>query len=222
MMGEPASFADLTSEKGWAEVGYQRTLWIPCLAAMPDGYDTDRWAREFSAAWWSMAGLPHGDDELARLEAQLAYIRDNSFGHLPFHMGFIHLPDPRLEPLPVFLAILAARGERTAQLRALTLADAPNAVGEPIVEEFATERLGPGLRVLRHFTEPEAGGVDVLGLLTEEETAEVNVGLSYAWRSEEHETDLRLFTATHDWGRLRAALGDIDELARQIRVIPFT
>jgi hypothetical protein len=131
---------------------------------------------------------------------------------------FIHLPDPRLEPLPVFLAILAARGERTAQLRALTLADAPNAVGEPVVEEFATERLGTGLRVLRHFT--EAG--DVLGLLAQGETAEVNVGLSYAWRSEEHETDLRLFTATHDWGRLRAALGDIDELARQISVVPCT
>lgn len=219
MVTEPASFADLTSEKGWAKVDYQRTLWIPCLAAMPDGYDTGRWARDFSAAWWSLAGLPHGENELMRLETQLAYIRDNSVGHLPFHMAFIHLPDPRLDPLPVYLAILAARGERAAELRVLTLADDPLAVRPPIVEEFTTDRLGSGLRVLRYFTE---AGPGVPLVPAEGETPEVYAGLSYAWRSEQYETDLRLSTATHDLGRLQAAIGDIDELARQISVVPLT
>lgn len=191
-MPEPVSFADLTSTKGWARVDYKRTLWIPCLAAMPDGYDTNRWAHDFSAAWWSMSGLPHGENEIARLEAQLAYIRDNTYGHLPRHLAFIHLPDPRLNPLPVYLAILAAHGPRAAQLRLLTSADDPSAARPPIVEEFSTGRLGTGLRVLRHFTdEPIPDSADGM-------PPEIYAGLSYAWRSERYETDLLLFTASPD------------------------
>lgn len=209
------SFADLTSKKGWAKVDYNRKLWIPCLAAMPDGYDTNRWAREFSAAWWSMSGLPHGGNELARLEAQLGYIRENTYGHLPCHLAFIHLPDPRLNPLPVYLAILAAGGDRSSRLRLLTRADDPAAVEPPIVEEFSTDRLGAGLRVLRHFT-----GSPGVPDMTDGQTPEIYGGLGYAWRSEEYETDLRLFTASPDLGRLQGAISDIDELARQISVIP--
>lgn len=207
----------LTSEKGWATVDYPRTLWIPCLAAMPAGYDTDRWARDFAAAWWSISGLPHGENQLRRLETQLAYIRENTFGHLPCHLAFIHLPDPRLNPLPVFLAILAARGERTSRLRSLAGADDPSAVRPPIVDEFSTGRLGSGLRVLRHFTDDP--GVPAL---TDGETPEIYGGLAYAWRSEEYQTDLRLFTAAPDLGRLQAAIPDIDELARQISVVPVS
>jgi hypothetical protein len=212
---EEPRFADLASEKGWAKVDYKRTLWIPCLAAMPDGYDTKRWAREFSAAWWSMSGWPHAENELARLETQLAYIRDNTYGHLPCQLAFIHLPDPRLNPLPVYLAILAARGERSRRLRLLADADDPSAVRPPIVEEFGTDRLGDGLRVLRHCT--DSPGVPDMA---SGEEPEIYGGLAYAWRSEAYETDLRLFTASPDLGRLQAAIPDIDELARQISVIP--
>jgi len=214
---DPASFADLTSEKGWATVDYPRQLWIPCLAAMPEGYDTDRWARDFSAAWWSMSSMPHGENELRRLETQLAYIRENTFGQLPCQLAFIHLPDPRLNPLPVYLAILAASGERTARLRSLAGADDLSTIRPPIVEEFSTDRLGSGLRVLRHFTDDP--GVPAPA---DDETPEIYGGLAYAWRSEEYQTDLRLFTATPDLGRLQAAIADIDELARRISVVTVT
>lgn len=215
-MSEEMSFADLTSDEGWAKVDYERALWIPCLAAMPYGYDTGRWAREFAEAWWSMSGLAHGDNDLARLETQLAYIRDNTYGHLPCHMAFIHLPDPRLNPLPVYLAILIARGDRAARLRLLAGADDPSALRPPIIEEFSTDRLGPGLRVLRHFSDaPSRPAFDG------EQTPEVYEGLSYAWRSGEHRTDLRLFTASPDLGRLHGAIPDIDELARRISVVPL-
>lgn len=54
------------------------------------------------------------------------------------------------------------------------------------------------LRVLRHFTD-ESGNPD-----PEDGTPpEIYAGLSYAWRSEQYETDLRLFTATPDLGRLQ-------------------
>lgn len=214
-MPEPVSFADLSSTQGWATVDYERALWIPNAPALPDGYDTSRWARDFAAAWWSMSGLPHGNHEIARLETQLAYIRDNTYGHLPCHLGYIHLPDPRLNPLPVYLAILAARGPRAAQLRLLAGADDPAAVRPPIIEEFSSARLGSGLRVLRHCT-GEPGAPDPAAGMP----PEIYAGLSYAWRSERYETDLRLFTASADLGRLQQAIPDIDELARQISVIP--
>lgn len=216
-MPEEPSFADLTSEKGWAKVDYKRSLFIPCLAAMPPGYDTRRWAREFAAAWWAMSGLPHGENEVTRLETQLAYIRDNTYGHLPCHLAFLHLPDPRLDPLPVYLAILAASGERSARLRLLARADDPKVIRPPVIEQFRTDYLGEGLRVLRHFTDSAGAAETVAG-----GEVEVYGGLSYAWRSEAYETDLRLFTASPDLGRLSGAVPDIDELARQIRVVPVS
>jgi hypothetical protein len=212
-MTEPKSAADLTSETGWAKADYDRRKWIPCLAAMPDGYDTARWAREFSAAWWGLSGLPHGENDLARLEAQLAVIRDSSYGHILCHLVFIHLPDPRMLPLPVYLAILQASGEREAQLRTLTMVNDPAAVRPAIVEEFRTDRLGSGLRVMRYWTEdPKEAAMS--------DAPEMYAGLSYAWRSEQFQTDLRLFTSSPDLGRLQQAIPDIDELARSITAIP--
>jgi hypothetical protein len=212
-MTEPKNAADLTSQTGWAQVDYDRRKWIPCLAAMPDGYDTARWAREFSAAWWAMSGLPHTQNDMARLEAQLAVIRDSTYGHILCHLAYIHLPDPRLNPLPVYLAILQASGERDTQLRTLTMVNDPKAVRSPIIEEFRTDRLGSGLRVMRYCAEdtPEASISD---------TPEIYAGLSYAWRSEQFQTDLRLYTACPDLGRLQQAIPDIDELARSITAIP--
>lgn len=218
-----------TSEKGRARVDYDRTLWVPCPPVMPDGYDTARWAREFSEAWWEMYELEHGEIQLKRLAAQLALVRDFTFGpgEVGCHLAFLHLPDPRRDPLPVYLAILAADGEKNARLRGLTLADDPDVLTPPVVEEFTTDRLGTGLRVLRHF--PGTPGPRTSGPGTpaapEKPTAvegatEIHAGLSYAWRNDEYQTDLRLFTATHDLGRLRRAIPDIDDLARQITVLP--
>ena len=76
----------------------------------------------------------------------------------------------------------------------------------PIIDDFTTAHLGQGLRVLRYWHGDDEG--------------EVAAGLGYAWRSEQYETDLRLFTATGDLARLQQAIPDIDELARQITVVP--
>lgn len=212
-MTEPESAPSLMSATGWAKVDYDRRKWIPCLPYMPDGYDTARWAREFSAAWWSMSGLPHAESDLARLEAQLAVIRDGAYGHILCHLAFINLPDPRMLPLPVYLAILQASGERDTQLRTLTLVNDPAAVRPPIIEEFSTDRLGSGLRVMRYCAEDphEAPESDAPGIYA---------GLSYAWRSDQFQTDFRLFTACPDLSRLQQAIPDIDELARSITPIP--
>ena len=45
--------------------------------------------------------------------------------------------------------------------------------------------------------------------------------VNYAWRVEEMETDVRVFTACGDLGRLQAAMPDIDQLTNTISVEPL-
>jgi hypothetical protein len=193
-----------TSKKGWVRIGYQKALWIPCLPAFPEGYDRDRWASEFAQGWWDNSGLQYGPQDAERLTSLLCEIHKGTYGHIPCHLAFIHLPDPRLMPLPIFLAIWESRGERNAQLRMLANTDDPGAVERPIVEEFATDELGAGLRSMRYL---------------QMEEGELYGSLSYAFRVERHETDLRLWTSTEDLGRLHRAIPDIDDFARAITVV---
>jgi hypothetical protein len=44
--------------------------------------------------------------------------------------------------------------------------------------------------------------------------------LRYAWRSEEFETDLVLNATAEDLSRLNRAIGDIEDFARAIQIIP--
>jgi len=199
----------ITSTKGWARVSYDTHLWIPCLRGLPEGWDPPRWAREFAEAWWGFSGLPYDHSDLEKLTVLLGYIYESTWGRqsrIPCHLVFIHLPDPRVQPLPVYLSIFKALGPRDEQLRSLARVHDPAAVKPPVVEAFSTPNLGPGLRVLRYVRGEDEG--------------EVDAGLSYAWRSDTYETDLRLFAGTFDLARLQRAMPDIDELARQITVIP--
>jgi hypothetical protein len=194
-----------TSKKGWVNIDYDRTIWIPCLPIFPDGYDLESWSAEFAQAWWEVRGLTYGGADVARLTEMLIEIQKNTYGHMPCHHAFIHLPDPRLMPLMLYVCVWELEGERDEQLRALTHADDAEAVEPPIVEEFSTDKLGGGLRTLRYVH------------LNEDKT--LYAALNYAWRSEEHETDVRVWTSSEDLGRLQRAIPDIDDFARTITVI---
>lgn len=117
-----------------------------------------------------------------------------------------------MDPLPVYLAVLAAAGDKNSRLRDIAEASDPTVISPPVIEEFTTEKLGTGLKVLRHFPvdpDPAPG-----------QEPEIAAGLSYAWRDEQHETDLRVFTATADLARLQTAMPDIDTLTRGITIVP--
>ena len=76
----------------------------------------------------------------------------------------------------------------------------------PLVEPVTTGKLGTGLKsqyLQRYRKEPDLTGV-----------------VNYAWRVEELETDLRVFTACGDLGRLQAAMPAIDELIQAISIEP--
>lgn len=196
---------DPTSKHGWVKLGYDRRVWIPCPPVFPEGFDRDSWAAGFAQEWWDGYGLAHSANDVELLKQLLTEIHKSTFERIPCHLAFIHLPDPRLMPLPVFLGIFESVGQKDERLRLLTHADDRGAVEPPIVDEFSTDLLGTGLRVLRYLHAGDGA---------------LYAALNYAWRSEEYDTDVRLWASSEDLGRLERATPDIDEFARTMRVVP--
>lgn len=206
-MSEQPGLGSLTSKRGWVRIGYNQKTWIPCLPAFPEGYDRESYASEVAQIWWASSGLKHSAVDVARLKTMLSEIHKSIYGHIPCHLAFIHLPDPRLMPLVLYVGIWESTGDRDEQLRMLCHADDPDAVERPVAEEFSTDRLGTGLRVIRYRHLPDGA---------------LYAGLSYAWRSEEYETDLQLWASSEDLARLQRAIDDIEEFARVTSVIAQT
>lgn len=207
-MSEQEDWPDPSSD-AVARVEYDVAVWIPCPPGFPPGYDRQGWAQMFAEGFWKRPGLSYTDMDIALLAARLTEIHQETYGHIPCHQAFIHLPDPRLTPLPVYVATWKSDGERDEQLRAMTHATDPGSVRAPVIDEITTETLGTGLRVLLYL--PVEGADE-----------EIYGALNYAWRVEEFQTDLRIFTVCRDLGRLQRAIGDIDELARVTTIVPLT
>jgi len=192
------------SRQGWISVDFAPWIWIPCPPVFPEGFDLSSWAWLFAQEWWANSGREHTEPEVRLLAITLAQIRECAYAELAMHQGFIHLPEIGLPPLLVSFGLWEAAGERTEQLRALVHADDPEAIEPPEVTEFATRRLGPGLKSLAYTRR----------------NVTVSAHLNYAWRSDEHGAALRMFTASPDLGRLQRALPDIEQLARGVTIIP--
>jgi hypothetical protein len=203
-MSEPQGLGSLTSKKGWVRIGYDQKIWIPCLAIFPEGYDRESYSAEFARLWWAMSGLDHSPVDVERLSHMLAAIHEGIYGQIPCHLAFVHLPDPRLMPLVLYVGVWESDGDQEEQLRMLCLAGDTEAVEPPMVDEYATDSLGTGLRVMRYRHLDDGS---------------LYAGLSYAWRSEEYETDLLLFASAEDLGRLQRAIPDIEEFARVTSII---
>jgi hypothetical protein len=204
-VSEEPSLAEMTSEHGWIKAAYNKARWVPCPRDFPAGLPEEEWARRVAKLWWETAHTKFGDRQVRSLEQSLIYVHDNIFSQ-PCHLVLIHLPDARVAPLPVCFGIWRSFGDREEQLRMLVHADDEIAVQPPILEEVWTEALGSGLKCLYYQKQRE--GKEVIGVL------------NYAWRSDEYMTDLRIFTATSNLGRLEQAMPDIDELTKVIQFIP--
>jgi hypothetical protein len=205
-MTEPADVLELSS-RSRANVDYDVAKWIPCPPAFPPGYNLEQWARTFAEAFSKRPGMSPAEQQIAGLAAQLTYIHQYTYGNVACHLAFIYLPDPRLAPMPVFMATWQARGDRDMQLRRLANADDPDATQPPFVSDFSTRLLGTGLKVLRYGTQVDGSG-------------DIFAALNYAWRIEKLDTDLRIFASSADLGRLQQAMPDIDELAQVTSVVP--
>jgi hypothetical protein len=80
-------------------------------------------------------------------------------------------------------------------------------VEKPLVEPFTAEQLGTGLKSQYLQRSPQVP--DLTGVV------------NYAWRVDGLETDVRVFAATPDLGRLQAAMPDIDQLTNVISIEPL-
>lgn len=207
-MSEDFDASSLLSKKGWFDADYDAQVWIPCPAVFPEGVDREIYAAGVAGIWFERVPPDRrrpGDVEL--LAAQLSEIHQATYGKVAVCYVFVHLPDPVGHlPLVVNVGVWEARGDAGEQLRMLCLADDPDAVEPPIVDEFATPRLGTGLRVLRYCR------------LTDDDGA-LYSGLNYAFRSAELETDLALSVVSEDLGRLQGAMPDIEALVRSMSII---
>jgi hypothetical protein len=199
--GDPRN---LISQKGWIQVDFNKAIWVPCPPGFAPGADREKWAAGYARACWVASGLKHGKRQISALAQSFSHIHQSAYSTLPCHLALIHVRDPRAVPLLVCFGVWPAESDRQAQIRSLAGADEDGAMEPPIVTEFPTEKLGDGLKVMSYFRDQGT----------------VTASLSYAWRSEEFETAVRLFTACPDLGRLQGALDDLDDLARAITVIP--
>ena len=103
------------------------------------------------------------------------------------------------------------RPDRTGQLetppdqrlRLLTGADDRDSVRKPQVAKATTSHLGTGLRAARYRAQDDNSLVCIL---------------SYAFRVEEHGTDLQVFTSSMDLRALTAAGDDIERFVQGITV----
>lgn len=193
----------VTSELGWVRVDVDMRRWILCPSVFPEGYNRDSWATAAAAAWSEPWGLSADNAEVERLAAMLRATHERAYMRVKCHQIWVYLPDRFTAPLPVFLAIWRQAGERGRRLRLLTEADDKSSARKPEVTEVTTEHLGTGLRVLRYRAQGKGQLMAFLG---------------YAFRVEEHKTDLQVYTATSDLRALTAASDDIERLVQGITV----
>ncbi|MEJ1200776.1 MULTISPECIES: hypothetical protein [unclassified Streptomyces] len=190
----------------WPHVDYDTDLWMK----LPDAWETTpwkgpkQWARHMSEAWWGDSGLEPTRKDLKALAATLQACAEQFPGSHPGFDVYLHLPDPRLMPLPVYVAAVEADGDREETLRALVTTEDPHLVEKPIVEDFTTELLGTGLRSLR-YTQTE-------------EDRTIVAGVRYAWRVEEAGCDVVVVVAAPDPRRVLGAMDDVDAFAGRISV----
>ncbi len=187
------------------DVAPDADVWIGLPAEWTEQTWTDHrdWAREVADLVWTGVRPRRGQRGADHLALGLAMLAESPLAQDPSRRSFLWLPEPMIDVLPVFLEVYAAEGERDEALRELTRADQPGAVEPPVVEPFATEPLGDGLRVLRYAADPDDGTV----VLT----------LSYAWRASG--LDVRLWLSTVDTGLALRAMEDVDDLARTAHLV---
>ncbi|WP_367044190.1 hypothetical protein [Streptomyces sp. Je 1-332] len=190
----------------WPHVDYDPDLWMQ----VPNSWEgtpwkgPKEWSRHMSEAAWGDSGSEATRKDLKGLAATLRACAEQFPQSHPGFDVYLHLPDPRFMPLPVYVASIESDGEREETLRALVTTDDADLVEEPIVEDFGTGLLGTGLRSLR-YTQTGAERTIV-------------AGVRYAWRAEEAGCDVVVIVAAPDPRRVLGAMEDLDAFAARISV----
>lgn len=191
----------------YANVDYDEAIWleIPPWWGPETWPDYRDWAREMAQLWWDDSGLRPGEYQVDNLALTLAMCAERFGFPEPDETieltTYLHLPDPRVMPLPVEVWVEEAPGLTAAECAVVV---DPVAIRPPQVEEFPTPNLGRGLRALRYRpVEPGPPGAQY-------------ATLRYAWEIEDHDAVVVMAVSVPDVPRLLGAADDIDEFARRI------
>ncbi|WP_282704299.1 hypothetical protein [Streptomyces sp. CC219B] len=166
--------------------------------------DIHAWCREEAEDLWADRELDPGAQGIDFVAGTLGRCAEALSPPGSDHWLFLHRNHPTDMPLPVFAAIGPVSGPREETLRALTLADDPDAVEPPVVKSFTSQRLGEGLTVFRYL--PQEGSRHLLACVR------------YAWQVAEHGADVVIWTATEDVARIMHAAKDLENLARSLDI----
>lgn len=201
---------------GWPEVDYDPEIWLAIPVWFGAGTpwpDHRAWAREMAESCWADSAQSPGEYEVDNLALTLAMCAERFGPDLQDPdaeldgQTFLHLPHPRLMPLPV--DVRAAR-DPAGDLWALVVADDPDAVGQVEIDPIDTDALGSGLRAFRRRVLPPADGAT-----RGDGPVEQYAVLRYAWHLKAHGVSIAV-AASADPERILAARADIDALVRAV------
>ncbi|KDR61119.1 hypothetical protein ACFU9O_09865 [Streptomyces albidoflavus] len=180
---------------------YDLDLWmeVPVEWAALPWKGPKQWARQMAEAWWGESEVPPARKEVKELANVLRMCAERFPASYPGFDLYLHLPDPRLMPLPAWVGWLASEGERDETLRAYVTTEDPDLLEEPLVEEFVSPALGAGLRSLRYTR------------MKGEQT--IIAGVRYAFRDASRGVDVLVMVSAPDPRRVLAALPDLDSFA---------
>ncbi|MFJ4832886.1 hypothetical protein ACIP79_23725 [Streptomyces sp. NPDC088747] len=166
--------------------------------------DIQTWCHDRAQDLWADRELDPGPNGVDFVGTTLASCAEALSPLGSEHWLFLHLDHPTDMPLPVCASIGPAAGPREETLRALTLADDPEAVEPPVVKPFKSERLGKGMTTFRY--------------IQQDDSPRLLACVRYAWQVEEHGADVVMWTATDDVARLMTAGDDLEELGRSLAI----
>jgi hypothetical protein len=194
------------------EYDYDTSLWleIPEFDRFCRWKDPRVWADQMARDVLESFGMKPRRGELDYLSRALTVLAEGRLADdTPRAAHFIYIPRPEAIPHRVRAWI---GHYPDATLRDWVLADDPEAIDPPILEEFLSPRLGKGLRAFRARTYiPDPG--------EPAEPGEIWAVLRYAFPVDGESTAVVVTAATTDPAHLLKAMPDIDDLARNLFVV---
>ncbi|MGW8380238.1 hypothetical protein [Streptomyces sp. ODS28] len=173
--------------------------------------DIPTWANVAAKVIWDDSPTEPTPQHIDVLTEILAYAAEHFPKAYPGFEILAHLPNPTDPVLPVAIGDFdvseLSPEEAETEVRLWSGVDDPNAVEPPIVEDFFSQHLGSGKRVLRYVINDDDG--------------RVNTALRYGWYIPQLGRQTHLFAYTTDPAHLISALDDLDALARCIRYDPI-
>ncbi|MFJ5288435.1 hypothetical protein [Streptomyces sp. NPDC088348] len=196
------------SELSFVFVEFDHQYWVdlPTYEDWPNSSwgSEESWSRETAELLLEFNDLRPKRREMKRLSNILIGHR-RAFEATSVGMDhYLFFPEPHRPPISLHISYGPSEGDREDTLRKLAHADSTKVTSPPDTGAFETEHLGAGLRSRSHV---------------ELDDKSIATNLWYAFRNDQHKTDVVFFISTGDLGQLAAAEPYIDDFVRGASVV---